>query len=72
MLLPALGLCNCDSLSENKVPPNLCNGAIKVLLKKGLFVFWFKMAEKKDVCSFSPVRATKLQLAVVQPSPGEC
>ena len=31
-----------------------------------------KVVEWKDVCSFSPVRTPKLQLAAKQPSTGEC
>ena len=31
-----------------------------------------KMAEEKDVCSFSPARTPKFQHATAQPSTGEC
>ena len=31
-----------------------------------------KMVEQKNVCSFTPVRTPKLQLAAEQPSTGEC
>ena len=32
----------------------------------------YKMAEEKDVCSSSPARTPKLQLAAEQPATGEC
>ena len=32
----------------------------------------YRMAEQKDVCSSSPARTPKLQLAAEQPATGEC